>query len=85
MSQWLEGFTKRKYVSAIENYMIHSIKIEEEHDSYFIFSSNYSIIVEDEDTTWKNWPHTRQGNRFMFERKFRVNKVDDTYHFTIVN
>lgn len=82
LSQWLDAFTKRKYVSAIESYTIHSLAIEEEHNDYFIFSSNYSIMTDDEDTTWKNWPHTQQGQRFMFDRKFRVNKVGDTYHFT---
>lgn len=84
MSQWLEAFTRRKYVSAIDTYTIHSINLEEEYGSHFIFSSNFSVITDNEDTDWKNWPHIQKGNQFIFDRKFRVSKVDDTYHFTTV-
>ncbi|HEY0602486.1 MAG TPA: hypothetical protein VGD58_06230 [Herpetosiphonaceae bacterium] len=85
MNEWLSEYKKNIYVeNKIEDYIIHSIKLEEEQDGYFIFSSHYSIMTDNEDTAWKNWPHTQQGNQFIFDRRFRVNKVDDTYYFRTV-
>lgn len=85
MNDWLSEFKKNIYVeNKIESYNIHSIKIEEDDDGSFIFSSNFSIMTDNEDTAWKNWPHIQQGNQFMFDRKFRVNKVGDTYYFRTV-
>lgn len=85
MNEWLSEYKKNIYVeNKIEDYIIHSIKLEEEHDSYFIFSSNYSLIIDNEDSAWKNGPHIQEGQRFIFDRKFRVNKVGDTYYFRTV-
>lgn len=85
MNEWLSEYRKDVYVeNKIENYSIYSVKVEEEHDSYFIFSSNFSVMTNNEDTAWKNWPHIQQGNRFIFERKFQVNKIGDMYRFTTI-
>lgn len=82
MNEWLSEYKKNMYVeNKIEDYIIHSIKFEEEQDSHFIFSANFSLIIDNEDTAWKNGRHIQEGRRFIFERKFRVNKVGDTYYF----
>jgi len=85
LNDWLSEFKKDIYVeNKIEDYSIHSIKLEEEHDSYFIFSSNYSVITDNVNTAWKNGPHVEQNGRLVFDRKFWVNKVGDRYYFRTV-
>jgi hypothetical protein len=86
MNKWLSEFKKDVYVeNKIEDYIIHSIKLEEQHDDHFIFSAQYSIVAGYKDTAWKNAPHVEQDGLLTFDRKFRVNKVNNTYYFRVVS
>lgn len=80
-SQWLEGFTKLKYVCNIDNYIIHDIVVTEEDDKHFIFFVDYSVLTKDKDTCWKNArQHTERNGLITIRDKFRVNKVGNKYY-----
>jgi hypothetical protein len=86
LNKWLSEFKKDVYVqSKIEEYFIHSMKLEEQHDDHFIFSARYSIIAGYEDTAWKNAPHVEDNGRLILQGKFRVNKVNNRYTFRIAS
>ena len=81
LSQWLDEFKKRKYVSNIDHYIIHTIVVEEEYERHFIFSATYSVVTKDSETSWKNARHyTEHDGLITIKSKFFVNKVGNRYN-----
>ncbi|HEX6290886.1 MAG TPA: hypothetical protein VFZ66_17005 [Herpetosiphonaceae bacterium] len=80
MIQNLDELKQRKYVCAIDDYILHDITIEKEYDKHFIFSVHYSVMTKDPETCWKNARnHIEHNGTFTIKSKFWVNKLGNKY------
>lgn len=79
MTNLLHRFTTRRFVSKIYEYKIHSINIDEEGGTYFVFTVEFSVKA-DKDTTWKNVPHIVHDDWMLVKAQYRVNQSGEKYH-----